>query len=69
MEGAKVKRGYITRRGRGYSIEELKEAGIDMRIARKNRVPVDMWRQTKHQENVDQLKPIVKNLKPEKKKE
>lgn len=68
MQGASVKHGYIVRTGRGYSLEELKEAGIDPRVARKAGVPVDAWRQTKHPENVDQLKSIAKNSKPKKEK-
>jgi ribosomal protein L13E len=54
----KVRNGYVVRKGRGYSLEELKEAGLDPRIARKRGVPVDVWRQTKYPENVEQLKSI-----------
>lgn len=68
MQGATVRHGYIARAGRGYSLGELKEAGIDPRVARKGGVPVDVWRQTKHPENVDQLKSIAKNFKPKKEK-
>jgi large subunit ribosomal protein L13e len=68
MQGATVRHGYIVRTGRGYSLEELKEAGIDPRVARKAGVPVDVWRQTKHPENVGQLKSIAKNFKPKKEK-
>ena len=59
-----VRHGYIIRAGRGYSLGELKEAGVDPRVARKNGVPVDVWRQTRHPENVDPLKSIAKNFKP-----
>jgi ribosomal protein L13E len=59
-----VRNGYIVRTGRGYSLGELKEAGLDPRTARKGGVPVDVWRQTKHQENVEQLKSIVKTTEP-----
>jgi large subunit ribosomal protein L13e len=64
MQGAKptVRSGYIIRTGRGYSFDELKEAGIDPRVARKSGVPVDAWRQTKHPENVEQLKSIAKTI-------
>jgi len=70
MQGAKatVRHGYIIRTGRGYSLEELKEVGIDRRAARKRGLPVDIWRQTKHPENVDQLKSIAKTIKPKKEK-
>jgi large subunit ribosomal protein L13e len=66
--GPSVRHGYIVRTGRGYSMTELKDAGIDPRFARKSGVPVDVWRQTKHPENVDQLKSIAKNFKPKKEK-
>lgn len=68
MQGPKVRHEYIIRTGRGYSLEELKEAGIDPRVARKSGVPVDKWRQTKHPENIDLLKSIAKNFKPKKEK-
>lgn len=68
MQGPQVKHGYIVRTGRGYSFPELKEAGIDPQVARKSGVPVDAWRQTKHPENVDQLKSIAKTLTPKKEK-
>ncbi len=70
MQAAKptVRSGYIVRAGRGYSLGELKEAGLDPRVARKSGVPVDVWRQTKHPENVEQLKSIAKTTEPAKKK-
>jgi ribosomal protein L13E len=57
-----VKKGYIARKGRGYSIQELQEINLNPRVARKNGVPVDVWRQTKHTENVEQLKPVQKAI-------
>jgi ribosomal protein L13E len=51
---------HVVRSGRGYSREELKEAGFDERKARKSGVPVDVWRRTRHPENVEQLKPLLK---------
>jgi ribosomal protein L13E len=64
MQEAKpiVKKGYIARKGRGYSLKELQEVSLSPRVARKNGVPVDVWRQTKHPENVEQLKPIQKAI-------
>jgi large subunit ribosomal protein L13e len=53
-----VRNGYVVRKGRGYSLGELKEAGLDPRVARKSGVPVDVWRQTKYPENVELLKSI-----------
>jgi ribosomal protein L13E len=51
------------RNGRGYSLEELKEADIDARTARKNGVPTDVWRKTKYPKNVEQLKSMAKTIK------
>jgi ribosomal protein L13E len=64
MQEAKpiVKKGYSVRKGRGYSLQELQEVNISPRVARKNGVPVDVWRQTKHPENAEQLKPIQKAI-------
>ena len=64
MQEAKpiVKKGYIARKGRGYSLQELQEVSLSPRVARKNGVPVDVWRQTKHPENVEQLKQSRKRL-------
>lgn len=59
-----VRNGYIIRTGRGYSFDELKEAGVDPRVARKSGVPVDVWRRSKHPENVKQLKSISKTIEP-----
>jgi ribosomal L13e-like protein len=58
---ATVKEG--SRAGRGFSIAELKEAGLDARTARKHGVPTDVWRDTKYDENVAQLKAISKSVK------
>jgi ribosomal protein L13E len=64
MQEAKpiVKKGYIARKGRGYSLQELEEVSLSPRMARKNSVPVDVWRQSKHPENVEQLKLIQKAI-------
>ena len=60
MQAAKptVRNGYVVRKGRGYSLGELKEAGLDPHTARRSGVPVDVWRQTKYPENVERLKSI-----------
>jgi ribosomal protein L13E len=62
MQGAEpiVTKGNIVRKGRGYSLAELKEADLDLRSARNDGVSVDVWRRTKHQENVEQLRSIAK---------
>ncbi|MGI0036864.1 MAG: ribosomal protein L13e [Nitrososphaera sp.] len=64
---ATVKEG--SRAGRGFSIAELKEAGLDAHAARKRGVPVDVWRDTKYDENVEQLKTIARSVKESRKEE
>ncbi len=54
-----VKEKNRTRRGRGFSREELKEAGLDFSQARRLHLPIDTRRKTKNKENVKALKQIV----------
>lgn len=51
-----------TRRGRGFSHSELKDAGIGLADARWMAIPIDGRRKTKHPENVKQLKDFVKRI-------
>ena len=57
------------RAGRGFSMAELKDVGLEARTARKHGIPTDVWRNTKYDENVEQLKSIAKSLKASKKQE
>jgi ribosomal protein L13E len=51
------------RNGRGFSKPELKEVGIiNISIAKNKGVPVDLLRKTKNPENIEQLKPIAKDI-------
>jgi ribosomal protein L13E len=53
----------LIRTGRGYSPGELREAGLNsLAIARARGITVDVLRKTTHSENVEQLKPIVKEV-------
>jgi ribosomal protein L13E len=53
----------MIRKGRGFSRSELNEVGLDnLKVVRKNRIPVDVLRKTKIPENIKQLKPIVKEI-------
>ncbi len=45
--------------GRGFSIGELKQAGISIRDARLKGIPIDRRRKTVHQWNVEALKKLV----------
>jgi large subunit ribosomal protein L13e len=51
-----VKRGAKIRTGKGFSIEEVKEAGVNVGEARHLGVPVDQRRSTNYPENVEALK-------------
>ncbi|NIR86898.1 50S ribosomal protein L13e [Candidatus Bathyarchaeota archaeon] len=44
------------REGRGFSRDELKEAGVHLKQALKLGIPIDLRRKTKHKENVKRLK-------------
>ena len=51
------------RNGRGFSKSELKEAGIiDISMAKNRGIPIDVLRKTTKAENVEQLRPIAKDL-------
>lgn len=53
----------LIRKGRGFSRSELKESGLDnLKVVRKNHIPIDVFRKTKIPENIEQLKPIVKEI-------
>ena len=51
------------RNGKGFSKCELKEAGIaNMSMSKNKDIPIDLLRKTKNPENVEQLKPIAKDI-------
>ncbi|MFW9830574.1 MAG: ribosomal protein L13e [Candidatus Thorarchaeota archaeon] len=52
-----------TRRGRGFSLQELKEAGISLQDARWMAIPIDTRRKTRHTENISTLQDFVKRIK------
>jgi large subunit ribosomal protein L13e len=49
--------------GRGFSINELKEAGIKLDEARKMGIYIDFRRKSKHIENIEKLKELIKSKK------
>ena len=53
------------RSGRGFSPEELKKAGLDKAEARKMGLPVDLRRETAHDENVEAIKAYAEKKKAE----
>lgn len=64
---AVVKRqfGEIIREGRGFSLQELKKAGIDSSQAYRIGLPVDVLRKSAHQENIDKLADSAKRINAE----
>ena len=53
----------LVRNGRGFSKSELKEVGIvNIRMAKNKGIPIDLLRKTTIPENVEQLKPIAKDI-------
>ena len=51
-----------TRRGRGFSRAELREAGTDFRQALKSGIPVDPRRKTKYESNIEILQRYLQSL-------
>lgn len=57
---AAVRKSDGIRKGKGFSRDELKEAGLDFRRALELRLQVDTRRRTKHNENVKTLKQLLR---------
>ncbi len=54
-----TRRGKRKRLGRGFSLGELKEAGISLTEAKRIGIPVDRRRKTVHAWNIEALKKLV----------
>ena len=54
------------REGKGFSKDELREAGMDFKQALRLKIPIDLRRKTKHEENIKTLKQHLKSLNPSK---
>ena len=52
----------ITREGRGFSLNELKEAGITVDLAKKLGIRIDKRRRSCRPENVEMLKEFLRNF-------
>lgn len=57
------KKGGKQRLGKGFSREELKKAGLNLKEALKLGIPVDSRRRTAHQENVATIKGFLESKK------
>lgn len=57
------------RRGRGFSLNELKEAGLTLHDAKMFEIPVDKRRKSSHLENVETLKKNYEKITPKPKPE
>ena len=60
-----VKRGARVKTGKGFSIDELREASLNVGEARHIGVPVDQRRSTSYPENVEALKKWVEQARKE----
>ncbi|MEM4643079.1 MAG: ribosomal protein L13e [Candidatus Bathyarchaeia archaeon] len=63
MKGVKplvFKKGGQKRFGKGFSLNELKAAGITATEARKLGIPIDVRRKTAHEENIRILNELIK---------
>lgn len=48
--------------GRGFSINEIKEAGITIDKARKIGIYIDFRKKSKHIENIEKLKEMIEKI-------
>ncbi|MEM4701123.1 MAG: ribosomal protein L13e [Candidatus Bathyarchaeia archaeon] len=53
------KKGGKQRLGKGFSLNELKKAGLNPKKALKLGIPIDVRRRTMHEENVEKLKRLL----------
>jgi len=58
------KRGGKQRYGKGFSVEELKKAGLSVKEAIKLGIPTDPRRKTAHDKNVETVKSFLEKRKP-----
>ena len=52
--------------GKGFSKGELEKVGIDFKQALRAKIPIDLRRQTKHEENIKLLKHYLRSLRSSK---
>lgn len=59
-----LRRGGKQRLGKGFSREELKKAGLNLKEALRLRIPIDSRRRTTHEENIAVIKTFLEYRKP-----
>ncbi len=59
MKRALVKKGGTLRKGKGFSLGELEQAGVTPEQARRLGIPVDRRRKSVHGENVEALRVLL----------
>jgi large subunit ribosomal protein L13e len=57
----KVKKKHGARQGRGFSIKELAEAGINPYQAKSKQIPVDKRRKSLNPNNIETIKQLILN--------
>ena len=67
LQSVVLKKRDETRKGKGFSRSELREAGLDSKQALKLGVPIDLRRKTKREENIKILKQYLLSLSSKKK--
>lgn len=48
-----------TREGRGYSLGELRTVGLDLYKAKSKKIPIDKFRRSTHDFNIERLKKLL----------
>jgi len=55
----------ITRTGRGFSLNELRVAGITIDVAKRLGIPIDKRRRSSRKENIQMLKEFLQKISKE----
>uniref|UniRef100_A0A7C2ZP32 Large ribosomal subunit protein eL13 n=1 Tax=Ignisphaera aggregans TaxID=334771 RepID=A0A7C2ZP32_9CREN len=48
--------------GRGFSVEELKQVGLSVQLAKQLNIPIDFRRHSVHQQNLENLKKFIEKV-------
>jgi ribosomal protein L13E len=67
VEAKVVRAGGKQRRGRGFSLEEIRKAGSNSKEALRLGIPADFRRRTAHEDNIETLKGFLANVRASRK--